>query len=185
MTVVYGVVLQMPEKTYRSSFARIVTLWLTPVLLTLIVLFFAFESYPRFDASGVIRLTCFAIMLAGILLPFTGLFFNHLSFVQNTSLKFFDENLELSRNDKKITIRLAEIYEVVEFSTNTKYSSGKLPWSQLVKWKVKTLEHEFFISSLIISDTDLKKRIGIDLTYQLSYFPVIKKTKGFSENDEF
>jgi len=47
------------------------------------------------------------------------------------------------------------------------------------------LEHEFFISSLIISDTDLKKRIGIDLTCQLSYFPVIKKTKGFSENDEF
>jgi hypothetical protein len=90
-------------------------------------------------------------------MPVTKLIFS------DSSVSFYGENI--SR-----TIDYSEVIAIVEYSSN-RYGYGKMAWSDIVKWQVRTENEEFLISSLIISKTNLKKYMKREFGFKATYFP--------------
>ena len=128
-----------------------INLWLLPVLLTILMIIFIIS---KVDSLGdltwveILGWVCFFIFSAGM---FLFLFFNHLPIAKQTELIITNKNFEIIQQGQTYSGELNDITEVVEYST------GRLPWSSIAKWIVKTGDREIVISSLTISKSNFKR----------------------------
>lgn len=157
----------MTKNRYKFDFSRLVNLWLLPVLFIVITLVFIFSKYNSFEdlsAKDILGLTFFFLFSAG---AFIILFFNHLPIAKKTELIITNNTLEITQGDDKYSCNLAEIEEVVEYST------GRLPWSSIAKWIIKVNDREFVISSLTISKLNFERHFWNHTKDKTSLFPTL------------
>ncbi|RYF91898.1 MAG: hypothetical protein EOO03_00215 [Chitinophagaceae bacterium] len=134
------------------------------------IAFLVYTDYEKKKQVDVGKLIFYLAILLVLVGPFVWLFFNHLYKMKSVQLHLSDQNIILFTGEKSITIENDEIVEIMEFSIN-RYGTAKLFWADIVKWKVKSGDQEFFISSLLISKKVLKKFINKDWKFKMEYFP--------------
>ncbi len=155
------------EERYIFNASRLITLWLLPIFFTFLILFFIylkFDSINELTLTDIIAWTLFSIFAIGF---FVFLFFNHLSSAKQTELIVFDKTFKIIQGDYSNLISFDEIKEIVE------YSSNKLPWSLIMKWKIKLSEREIIISSLTISQFNFQRHFYDKIKHETSLLPTI------------
>lgn len=160
----------MSQKTYKLNLLRVLEFWAAPILIIAFITFLIYVYYekdPQFEVGKLVAYLLLTLIFIG---PFVWLFFNHLKNMEVTQLQFSDTGVCLCKNGNIVTISYEDILDVTEYSMN-KYGNAKLPWSVIFKFRLKTENQEFIISSLIISKTNLKKFIKKDLLFEATYFP--------------
>jgi hypothetical protein len=163
----------MKKRIFKFNAYRIFSLWIVPlILLAFMILVFQVDRKSMWNMKPI-ELVAWCLFLVFSVGIFSFLFFNHLSFASKSRVIFENESIEVIQKNKVYTVRLADIQKVVEYSIDNKYTSGKLPWGSLMKWKIVTANEEVYISSLTISKDDFKKYINKELTYNFSYLPMI------------
>ena len=129
---------------------------LTPVISTLFIGFIIYTDYHSSSQLSIGKIIAYSVILIVVLGPFFFLFYNHLNFALQTRLVFLEDKFEIIQYDKSFVFNVSEIIEVIQYSTDSKYSSGKLWWGEIMKWEVKTLNSEFVISSQLFHRLILK-----------------------------
>ena len=135
----------MKESRYKFDAVRLISLWLLPLLLMFFIVVFllsSFDSFRDLSWADILWWSFFFMFSVGV---FTFLFFNHLPLAMQTELIIGTKTFNIIQRDKSHSCDLSEIEEVIE------YSSGRLPWSSIVKWVIIVDNKEFIISSLTIS----------------------------------
>ena len=163
----------MNRKVFKFNGYRILSLWIVPLIfLALMIIIFQVDhkSLQNMKSIELIAWSLFLVFSVGI---FSLLFFNHLSFASKTELIFENESIEIIQKSRAYKVNLADIQKIVEYSIDNKFTSGKLPWGSLMKWKIVTPTDEVYVSSLTISKYDFKKYIKKEFTYSFKYLPLI------------
>ena len=163
----------MTEKVFKIKTIRLFEEWIAPIVLLIIISFFVYEVYHQKDEDYVFKIVAFFIIAIIFLGPFFFLFFNHLSKSLKTELKVNSEFIELTQKGKSCIIDLTDIETITVYSINGKYGPGKLPWSDIFKWKVKSYNSEIIFSSLLISESNFKKLLKKELIYKFDYMPTM------------
>jgi hypothetical protein len=155
------------EERYIFNASRLITLWLLPIFFTFLILFLIylkFDSTNELTLTDIIAWTLFSTFAVGF---FVFLFFNHLPFAKQTELIVVDKNFKIIQGDNSYLTNYGEIKEIVE------YSSNKLPWSLIMKWKIKLSEREIIISSLTISKFNFERHFYGKIKHETSLLPTI------------
>lgn len=160
-------------KEYRLTKRRLFVFWIAPVILTALIYFIAYSDYKTAVGFPIGKVIGYSLVFAFSVVTFIVIFFNHYSTALQTVLYFEEGTIQIQQFDKKYQFRLDEILEVTEYSVHNKYTEGRLPWSDVYKWRLKTADIEIDIPSLIISRKNLKKHINNNITYKFTYFPLI------------
>ncbi len=95
------------------------------------------------------------------------LFFNHLPIAKQTELVLSRKIFRINQGGKQYSYDMNEIDEVIEYST------GRLPWSSIIKWKLKVDNIEFVVSSLTISKINFDRHFWNITKEKLSLFPML------------
>ena len=106
--------------------------------------------------------TLYFIFFAGV---YVFLFFDHLSLARETELIIGKHTFQIIQGSQSYSCNMDAVNEVIEFS------AGRLPWGPIVKWKVKTRDKEFVISSLTISRSNFERHFWNKTTEINSLFP--------------
>lgn len=138
-----------------------------PLLLSGLILLFLYSKFDSFkDLSGedILVWTLFFIFSVGI---FVFLFFNHLSLARQTELVITTKTLKIIQRGQAYSCDMKDIKEVIEYST------GRLPWSSIIKWIIKAGDREFVISSLTISKLNFERHFWNKTKDKTSLFPTL------------
>lgn len=157
----------MTEKKYIFNATRLITLWLLPTFFTFLILFLIYskvDSIKNLTWTDIIAWTFFFIFAVGL---FVFLFFNHLPFARQTQLIILDKTFKIIQGNRCISAKFSDIEEIVE------YSSRKLPWGFIMKWKIKIADKEIVISSLTISQHDFEQYFWSKIKHKVSLMPTI------------
>lgn len=153
------------EKAYSFGVLRIISLWLLPLFSASPVPYILFSKYDnifQIPAVEIMVWTLFLVYACGI---FAFLFFNHLRSEKETKLIITGKTYQLIQGEVIYSWRYDQVEEIIEYST------GIFPWSLLMKWKVRTRDNEFFISSLTISSSDFEDHFRNKLRRRQVLFP--------------
>ena len=158
---------KVTENRYKYDTARFINLWLLPVLLTVlifVVLYSKFNSLRDLSVSDILFWIFFLLFSVGI---FIFLYFNHLPLARQTELIISSKTFEIIQRSQSYSCDLGDIKEVIEYST------GRLPWSSIAKWIIKTNDREFVISSLTISKLNFERHFWNKTKDKTSLLPRI------------
>lgn len=158
---------QVAGNRYRFDTARCINLWLVPGLLCVLMFGFLFsriDSWGDVSARDMLGWVLFFTFSTGI---FIFLFFNHLPLARQTELIISDETFKIVQGEQSYSCDLSDIKEVFEYST------GRLPWSSIAKWIIKTGDREFKVSSLTISKLNLERHFWNKTKDKTSLFPML------------
>ena len=157
----------MTEIRYKFNTTRLINLWFIPTLLT--TLFFAL-FYLKFDRlqylsyKDIIVWGLIFICFAGV---FIFLFINHLQLARQTELIIQGKTFKIIQGVHSYSGDLSTIKEIIQYST------GRLPWSSIIKWKIKTGDREFVISSLTISKLNFERHFNNKIKDKTSFMPIL------------
>ncbi len=150
---------------YKFNTARLINIWLLPVLsmsFMFVVLNLKSDTLQNLSGVDILAFSLFFIFLVGV---FIFLFINHLSIALRTELILSRKTFEIIKNKKSYKCDLSEITEVIEYST------ARLPWSSIIKWKLKVADKEIVISSLTISKLNFERYFHDKTEEKISVFP--------------
>jgi hypothetical protein len=153
------------EKVYGSGIVRIISLWLLPVFSASLVFYILFSKYngiTQIPPAEILAWAFFLIYASGV---FVFLFFNHLRSERETKLIITGKTYQLIQGELIYSWRYEQIVEIIEYST------GFLPWSLLMKWKIRTGDNVFFISSLTISSSAFENHFRNKIRRRQVLFP--------------
>ena len=71
------------------------------------------------------------------------------------------------QGDHSFSANFDDIQEIVE------YSSKKLPWGFIMKWKIITADREVVVSSLTISQFNFESQFHNRIKHEVSLLPII------------
>lgn len=114
--------------------------------------------------TEAIAWTLFFIFAVGL---FVFLFFNHLPIARQTELSVKGKTFQIIQNKHCYSANFDDIKEIVE------YSSKKLPWGFIMKWKIKVANNEIVVSSLTISQFNFKRHFHNKIKHKVSLLPTI------------
>ena len=157
----------MKEERYIFNTSRLITLWLLPIFFTFLILFFnysKFDSYKEFSLTDIIAWTIFFLFTVGL---FIFLFLNHLPIARQTQLIIINKTFKIIQSDNYYIANFNDIEEIVNYSAN------RLPWGYIMKWKIRTTDAEFTISSLTISQLNFERHFYNKIKYKTSLLPTI------------
>lgn len=157
----------MTEKRYKFDTIRLINLWLLPTFFTALIIVLFYSKFDKFSQPKLIDIIAWSLLFVFAVGLFIFLFFNHISFARQTELVFFDKQLQLFQGDKSSAIDFKDIKEIIE------YSSKKLPWGHIMKWKIVTTDKEFVVSSLTISQFYFEKYFWGKIKHKVSLLPTI------------
>jgi hypothetical protein len=152
---------------YKFGKERVLSIWLLPVIITLITIFSFYtkiESQRNISVTDLLAWIIFSLFAVGI---FIILFFNHLRLARHTELEITQKSFAIIQYSKSYSFELSEITEIIEYST------GRLPWSSIAKWSLKVGEREFIISSLTISKPNFDRHFYNKKKQIDSFFPTV------------
>lgn len=157
----------MTEKRYKFNTTRLISLWLLPTFFTFLILFLFYskvDGIKNLTLTGIIAWTLFFIFAVGL---FVFLFFNHLPVARQTQLIIVDKTLQIIQGDRSYSANFSDIEEIVE------YSSKKLPWGFVMKWKIKIADKEIVVSSLTISQFNFERHFHNKIKHKVSLLPTL------------
>lgn len=161
----------MPEKEYRYTTKRVISLWSVPGWLTAFMVFLILSGHDTIASvkwPEKIAWLLFFIFAVG---PFSFLFFNHLRLAKDTRLIFRDNTLQVEQAGETYTVHFSDMEEIVE------YSAWKLPWSSIMKWQIKTPGRRIVISSLTISEPAMDHFFWNKMKHKITLLPVINEIR--------
>jgi predicted PurR-regulated permease PerM len=161
------------EKKYKLDTIRLINLWLLPAFFSTFITILFILKYERLSQIKTLDILVWALLFLFSVGMYILLFLNHFPFAKQTQLIFTENRIEITQGENNYKIDLKNINSVTEYSSNNKYTSSKLPWASLIKWKLKTENDEYIISSLTISETDFKKIFSNKIKFKFSFFPRI------------
>ena len=162
----------MTETKYKFDTIRRLNLWLLPTLFLLLIaaaIYSKFNTSSQFKLIDIIGWTSFFVFVVGI---FMYLFFNHLPIARKAQLVITgvgtnDKGIEITQGDTFYATHSSDIKEIVEYSTS------KLPWSSIIKWKIITDDNQITISSLTISKYNFERYFWNKIKVKTSLLPTI------------
>jgi hypothetical protein len=137
------------------------------MFFTFLILFSIYskvESVKNLTPTEIIAWTLIFVFTVGI---FMFLFFNHLQFARHTRLIIADQTFKICQGDYSFSASFENIEEIIE------YSSKKLPWGFIMKWKIKVGDSEFIVSSLTISQLNFESYFYKKIKHKVSLLPII------------
>jgi hypothetical protein len=132
--------------------------------LMFVLIYSKIGSGQEFSAKDIFGWVFFFIFSAGI---FIFLFVNHLPLARQTELILSNKTLKIVQQGQSYSCNLSDIKEVFEYST------GRLPWSSIAKWIIKTDDREFVVSSLTISKLNFERYFWNKTKDKTSLFPML------------
>lgn len=142
-------------------------MWLLPIFFTLLILFLIYskvDSIINLTPTEIIAWTLFFIFAVGL---FVFLFFNHLQFARQTELTVNGKTFKIIQGDHSYSANFDDIEEIIE------YSSKKLPWGFIMKWKIKVADNEIVVSSLTISQFNFESHFHNKIKHKVSLLPIV------------
>lgn len=138
-----------------------------PTLFTLLILILIYskvDSIRELTVADIIAWTLFFTFAVGL---FVFLFFNHLSLARQTELCVVGKTFQIIQGGKSYSASFDDIQEIIE------YSSKKLPWGFIMKWKIKSKYNEIIVSSLTISQLNFERHFHNKIKHKVSFLPTI------------
>ena len=155
----------MTRNRYKFDNARLINLWLLPVLFTILIIVILYSKFDSLRDISVIDSLVWAFFFMFSVGIFIFLYFNHLPLARQTELIVSSKTFEIIQGSESYSCSLGDITQVTEYST------ARLPWSSIAKWKVKANDREFVISSLTISKLNFERYFFNKTNQKTSLFP--------------
>ena len=159
--------LNSSSKTYCATSSRLFGLWVWPLLIQSVFFFTYASSLEKIIITAIANWVILSLWLTMTIGVFSLLFLNHIRYAKGARITINGKQIILEQLSQSLPVSFSEIQSVTE------YSVGKMPWSGVFFWKIKTSEKEFVISSLTISRNNFERYFYNKTVHVTSFFPVL------------
>jgi hypothetical protein len=141
-----------------------------PLFGLVVILGISYYISPNFEIlSDKVWLTIFSSLFLFWTAPTIFLLVNHYKYFKGATFEYDEQNQEFYfvKDDKRIKFLKSDITMITQYNART----GRIPWSDIYIWEVKTKDLAITLAPIIISKSDFEKVfIGNPVEYKHEFF---------------